>query len=233
MWSRRTFKGRSRREILDEVRLTDQAVWYSPLTSGTDLTYKKTFSAADDDTIEDADVLKWTSWLDADEMFNEYHITGARVATDKVVETYTEDLSTDPGDFSKAKYAYTRTQIRKMQGLVTDYDSDQTAEYLVEKDDDILLYLTATLSGLDTSYRLGTKVAVTSTVLDLSGADYLVTRWQYDTKDHRTTITLHPRSSVGYTDPRGLQVGHKALYDKVREIEATMEVPSLSSQAVD
>ena len=181
--------------ILNDVRSADKAVFWIPLGT-TALTWKSTFNDDAPTALADSDVLRWTRGMyDYTPMRNEYHLYGPR--TNDTQLTYnTEDASGgDPGADSKSTFGVTRSGVIKNTGTNTEYEIVQLGAALVEREEDVLLTLNAVLPGLSTTYVLGGEVSVTSTPLSQSAVKYIITRWDYDSEAHTTTIQLYPRSA--------------------------------------
>lgn len=205
------YEENTRFEILRDVAQGDKAVLWLPLSTK-EVQYKKTF-AAGGTAMTDASVIKWTSteW-DWNKVINEYHIYGMRIGDTQVVVD-TAGLTPDPGVTSKTTYGATKSEIIRNIGLTTVADAESFGEAMVTKEDDVLLLLEAELLGLST-LRLGDRVDITSTLLGLTSADYVITAWSYNSKNYRTHIKLHPSSSVGYIE-------YKAFGEHLRDTDET------------
>ena len=193
----RNYQEMTRLEILRDLNDVDNAVFWMTL-GGVILTRKSTFNSGAPTALTDALVLSWANCeYDYEPMRNEYHVYGVRIGDNQLYRD-TSALSTDPGADSKAKFVATRSEVVRNTGTLSQYETDSLGAALVERDEDVLLFLEATLKGLDSTYRLGTEVAVTSAYLGLTAANYVVTGWNYDSTRHATYIILQPRSSIGY-----------------------------------
>ena len=184
-------------EIMQDIATISKAIFYMSLGTKA-ITWDYTLNAAGT-ALLDTGVIEWigTEW-DADSMFNEVHIQGQRVG-DTLLYTDTGDtdyFGTDPAATSKAGFDYTRSKAISNKGAGSQFEINALAKAMVGAADDIQLFLKARIAGLDSSYRVGTEVKVTSTQLNLTNAMYIVTHWQYDSDSHETTIRMHPRNST-------------------------------------
>jgi hypothetical protein len=193
--STRQYVDKSVLEILEDLAQQDNAVFWTPLGT-TEVTWKKTFGA-DTAQITDADVDYWTSAWDYKTMFNTAKVYGARIGDYEIAQTANDAASV-------AKYgdaSHYKTKVIRNSGVVSDTDAASIASVLSARDADPLQIIQAKLSGFDTTYRLGTITEITSSDLWSTAAkDYVVIRWSYDSAQHKSTITLHPKSSVGYME---------------------------------
>ena len=193
----RNYQGFTDLEIVNDLCRMDRAVVWTALGTK-QVTYKRTFNAGAPVAMTDANVLGWRNCeYDYALMKNHWIVTGVRIG-DNVLQTDSTELATDPGDTSQAKFAVHRTGVMRSAGTVSQYETDQLATALVNRDSDVLYFLMAELAGRDDTYRLGTEVSITSSHLGLTAEKYVVTHWIYNADTYRTTIRLHPRSSVGY-----------------------------------
>ena len=195
--STRNYQEMTRLGILLDLGKIDNAMLWVTL-GGVIVTRKATFNSGAPTALTDADVLSWGNCeYDYEPMRNEYHIYGIRIGDNQLYRN-TADLATDPGADSKLKFVATRSEVVRNTGTLSQYETDSLGGSLVERDEDVLLFLEATLGGLDDTYRLGTEVSITSAYLGLTAAKYVVTGWDHDTGQHKTHISMHPRSSIGY-----------------------------------
>jgi len=202
--STRQYVGRTRFEILKDLAKQDKAEFYMALGTAT-LTYKSTWGA-NDNTFTDAIPNTLTSSFDYKTMRNEYDVYGMRIG-DRQLYSNVADAT------SIAKYGATRTEIVRSSGLVSEYDTLTVATNRAAQDKDVQMMLSAELVGLDSTYRLGIITEVTSARLGISAVDYIVTSWSYDSNNHTSRITLHPKvSATGLQDttPRLLQMEEQA-----------------------
>jgi len=189
--STRHYIERTRLEILQDLALQDKSVFWTPLGT-VDLTLKSTFNNAAPTALTDASFLNLQGDWDYKSMFNEYTVYGAKIGTYQIEQT-------DSDATSLATYGIYRTKILKSTGVLSDYDCAQMADKLVARDKDVHLFLEAEIGGLS-ALRLGDEVSITSTYLGLTAQVYTITHWQFNLKNYRTRIRLHPRASTtGYT----------------------------------
>jgi hypothetical protein len=227
--STRQFIDMSRFEILQQLAEQDKANFWITL-GGKTLTWKSTWNDGAPTAMTDATVIAWSSNFDWDTVYNEYHVIGARIG-DEQLQVYTEDLTVDPGDDSQAKYLANRTKVLRATGLVSEYDCEQTGSNLVERDEDVQQILGCALVGLDSTYRLGTEVSITSTYLNLAAAKYIVSGWSYDSRAHETRLRLHPRISAVGLQPDKSKVFQKAI-DRTERLQSDAYIPAPATNTV-
>ena len=195
--STRHYTKRTRLEIIKDLAEVDRAVFWIPV--GTiEVYYKKTFNAGAPTALTDAMILSWAAGeYDYKPMRNECSVYGIRIG-DEQVEATSSDAT------SITTYGRTRTQIVNDSGVICEVDASALGASIVAKDKDVKMNIEAELQGLNTTFKLGTEVAITSTILNLDGngeADYfVVTKWVYDSRSWRTMIELKPRGTVGFTE---------------------------------
>ena len=188
--STRQYKNRTRLQILQDLATQDGAVFFIAL-GGSTVTYQKTFGA-DTATLTDSVVDNWQSLFDYSTMSNDALVYGARLGTYEVFQQSQHAASI-------AKYRATKSTVITSTGITSDIDAKAIADNLVAKDNDILQMVQCTISGFDTTHRLSTVVEITSSYLWSTAAkDYVVVRWAYDSKAHKSYLTLHPVSSIGF-----------------------------------
>lgn len=185
--SLRQYVDRTPLEIIRDLCEIDKAVFWVTL-GGTTVTYKSTFNNGAPTAMTDANVEGWRSVFDYESMTNEFDIYGMRKGDIEVYQNVSDATSI-------AKYAATRTQVIRNSGLMTQRDALALGTSLVGRDANIQQMLYASIAGLDSTYRLGTEVAITSTYLGLTAANYIVSEWTYDSENHKTMLVLHPRVS--------------------------------------
>jgi len=225
----RNYQGRTRLDILQDSNRIDKAVMWCTLGTTT-ITRKKTFNSGAPTALTDSTVLSWSNCeYNYENIRNEYDIYGVRIG-DYQLHTNTGALSPDPGVDSKSTYGVTRSDVIKGTGMLSQYETEELGKALVERDEDVLLTLVAELAGLDSTYRLGTEVAVTSTRLGLTAVNYVVTHWNYDSRTNKSTIRLHPRSSIGYQDYTGIFREGERLQENVKTTKVDIYSPSLYTQ---
>ena len=202
--SSRHYTERTTLEILQDLASMDAAVFWLPLAT-TQVTWKSTFNNGAPTAITDASVLYWKDGeYDFDPVVNEWHVYGMRIGTSQVYGETTDATSV-------TKYGLTRSRSLSNTGVMSDHDAKAQATAMVTRDKDTQLFLNCTIGGLS-ALRLGDEVAITSSLLDLTAANYVVTGWTYDSKMYRTSLRLHPRvSQAGFTD-------HKIFSEYMRSI---------------
>ena len=96
---------------------------------------------------------------------------------------------------------------------------------LAARDANIEQMVACTLSGFDSTYRLGTIVEITSSYLWASAAkDYIVTRWAYDSDARKTHLTMHPKVSIGLQEVDTLQTQSDNLIQSTQDGEGDKTV---------
>jgi hypothetical protein len=228
----RNYQERTPMEILQDLCRMDKAVFYNPLTHGAQMNWKSTFNSGAPTAMTDASVISWSGgeW-DATVMRNEYHVYGVRIG-DSQLYVNTADLAPDPGVTSKTAYGYTASEVVRSTGTTSEFETEELGKALVGRDDDIYLFLSCTIAGLDSTYRLATEVSITSTYLDLTAEKYVVTNWSYDSKEHKTVLRLHPRaaSTKGFVDKVPFGEHLRRLYEQNRQAQADIYAPGLYTQ---
>lgn len=172
------------------------AVFWCKLDSGDpQVKWQVTWTPTDPavNTLTDSDVLDWDTKREWKPVFNEYHLSGIRVG-DSQLYYDTSTAGTDPGDDSKDHFGVTRAKFISNPGIYTEQDAKDVGAALVERDEDMQFILVATIAGLS-SLRLGDHVEVTSTYLGISGVDYWVVQFKYDSELYETHLVLHPDSA--------------------------------------
>jgi hypothetical protein len=209
-YSSRQYKETTRLRILQDLAAQDKAVFWIAL-GGTTVTYKQTFGA-DTQQLTDGDIDDWQSIYDYKQMFNEYHVYGARIGDGEVYVS-----SADPD--SQDTYIANRSKVLRDAGVVSDAHASAVGTALAARDADVLQMVGCTIAGNTataahaTTIKLGEIVEITSSYLwDTEAKDYVVTRFAYDSSQHKTYLTLHPKSSIGYQEI-------DALYSKGQKME--------------
>ena len=193
----RQYTERTRLEIIKDNARMDKAVcWVPPGTK--ELNYKSTFNDGAPDPMTDADVLHWRSEYVGSLMRNEMHVKGIRIR-DEEIALDTEDLAVDPGSDSKLKYGLKTTQVITNTGTMSYADAVTLGTNLVERDEDIHLFLDAVIAG-PPPYELADEVSITSAYLGITAQVYVITHVSYDSNTWRTTLRLHPRVSNGFVN---------------------------------
>ena len=222
--STRQYKNRTRLQIATDLAIQDGAVLWVAL-GGTTVTYKKTFGAATA-TLTDADVDIWQSLYDYNTMTNDLLVYGMRIGDYEIYQNVQNATSI-------TRYKATRSQVHTNMGLVSDADALAIGTTLAARDSDIKQMLGTTISGFDTTHRLGTIVEITSSYLWPTAArDYLVTRWAYDSKMHKSYLTLHPKVSIGLQPILTVTVKSAILESQAREAQKDKYVPAPISNEV-
>ena len=188
-FSTRQHKNRTRLQIAQDEARNDKSVFWMALGTVAVL-YQQTFGA-NTETMTDATPDSWRSLRDYKTVRNSYDVYGARIGD---YEIFQQSQDAD----SIATYIATRSKVIKDTGLVSDASAKEIGTALAPRDADIQQMVGCTLSGFDTTYRLGTIVEITSSYLWATAAkDYIVTRWAYDSDARKTFLTMHPKSSIG------------------------------------
>ena len=227
----RHYEERTRLEMLRDLGDMDRAVCWIALADHTTptLIWKRTFNDGSPTEMTDASVISWVaSEWDYTPMVNEYHVYGIRVG-DEQLYVDTSSLSPDPGVDSKALFGATRSAVKKNTGTTSTYETTELGKALVERDEDVHLYLRATIAGLS-SLRLGSEVNINSTILGLTDEKYVITHWVYDSKAYQTTIRLHPRQSIGFIKHKMFGDYLYHLSERAKLTEADKGTPSLATQ---
>ena len=215
--STRQYKNRTRLQILQDLARQDKSSFWIALGTTT-VTSKQTFGA-NTETMTDATPDNWHSRRDYKTLVNSVDVYGARIGD---YEIYQQSQDAD----SLATYKATRSQVIKNAGLVSDADASALGTALAARDSNIEQMVACTLSGFDTTYRLGTIVEITSSYLWATAAkDYIVSRWAYDSDARKTHLTLHPKVSIGLQDIDTLLNQSDKLKRATLESESDKVVP--------
>ena len=201
-FSLRRYEERSDFEMLVDLAKIDKTAFWMPIgTVG--LIWKSTFNDGAPTAITDTDVISWNGGeYNFDPVFNEMHLYEAK--TGGIQTDYnTADAAPDPGADSKVRYGVTKSNVVKNTGTTNRRDIATLGEVLVERDEDVNLFLNADIRGFS-ALRLGDEVSITSTYLGLTAAKYVITFWEYLYSGDRTTIRLHPRNSTKGFVPHAL-----------------------------
>jgi hypothetical protein len=193
--STRQYKEQTRLEILQDLAAQDKSLFWITL-GGVTVTYKQTFGA-DTMQLTDGKVNSWQSYMDYGAMYNEYHVYGARLGDYEISQVSTDTTS-------ETKFLSTKTKVLRNTGLVSDTDAKAIGTALAARDAEPSLMVGCTIAGNTataahaTTIKLGEIVEITSSYLWPTAAkDYIVTRWAYDSEQHETYLTLHPKVSIG------------------------------------
>jgi hypothetical protein len=191
-YSTQQHKNRTRLQIAKTEARNDKSVFFMALGTTT-VQYIQT-QGASTETMTDGTVDSWASLRDYNTIVNSVDAYGIRIG-DYEIYQQSQDAA------SIATYIATRSKVVRDQGLVSHAHAKDIATAIVARDSDIEQMVQCTLSGFDSTYRLGTIVEITSTYLWASAAkDYVVTRWAYDSRDDKTYLTMHPKVSIGFQD---------------------------------
>jgi hypothetical protein len=228
--SSRHYQERTRLEILRDLSKMDKAVFWITL-GGTTFNWKSTFNDGAPTAMTDASVLSWNHGeYDYTSMVNEYHLYGVRVGDEQVY--FDTDDATDPGSDSKSTYGATRSKVYSAGGLFNQRDAETLGDILVERDEDVHLFLHAEIAGLS-SLRLGDEVSITSTYLSLTAEKYIVSHWDYDSTKHITTIRFHPRvSQLGLTEHVFMGEDQRGLLEENTERRGETYHPDITTHEV-
>jgi hypothetical protein len=223
-YSSRQYKETTRLRILQDLAAQDKAVFWITL-GGTTVTYKQTFGA-DTMQLTDGMIDDWQSIYDYKQMFNEYHVYGARIGDGEVYVSSADAAS-------KTKFIATRSKVLRNAGLVSDAHASAVGTALAARDADVLQMVGCTIPGNTataahaTTIKLGEIVEITSSYLwGTAAKDYVVTRFAYDSSQHKTYLTLHPKSSIGYQEI-------DALYSKGQKMEEDTDKLKTESYVAD
>lgn len=210
--STRQYKDKSTLSIIQDLARQDMAVFYTALGTA-QVTYVKTFGASTE-TMSDATPDSWISSMDYLTMFNRAKVYGVRLGDYEIFQ----EVGSEP---SESQYGISKTKTIKGSGVVSDSDALEVATTLSARDSTLQQMVNCTLSGFDTTYRLGTIVEITSSYLWATAAkDYIVYRWGYDSTSHKTTLTLHPKVSIGLQDIRFIDSAEKDMREAVGNTES-------------
>jgi hypothetical protein len=216
-YSAMQFKGKTRLKMLQALAPHDKAVFWMDL--GTVIVnWKSTWNDGAPTAMTDASVENWRSVFDYETVVNEFDIYGARIGDGEIYENATDATSI-------AKFRGTRTKIVRDAGLVSFADAAAKGAAMAAKDANPQQMLYATLAGLDSTYRLGTEVSITSTYLGLTAAKYIVYEWAYDSETHQTNIVLHPRvSQQGLMETREIRDTFERMSNEVNKSRSEQHV---------
>jgi len=196
--SSRKYKDMTRLQILTDLAGQDMSSFWITL-GGTTVTWKKTFGA-DTMQLTDGKVDSWQSLQDYGTVRNSYDVYGARIGDTEIYEQSQTAASI-------TKFLATRSKVIRNAGLVSDADAALIGTTLTARDNDVKQMVNCTITGNTataahaTTIKLGEIVEITSSYLWPTAAkDYIVTRFVYDSEQHETYLTLHPKVSIGITE---------------------------------
>ena len=222
--STRQYKDMTRLRILQDLAIQDKASFWMAL-GGVTVTYLKTFGASTA-TLTDSTVDNWNSLFDYTTMTNDLLVYGARIGDYEIYQNVQNAASI-------LRYKATRSQVHKNTGLVSDADALAIGTVLAARDSDVLQMIGCTLSGFDTTHRLGTIVAITSSYLWATETkDYIVTRWAYDSKVHKSYLTLHPKVSIGLSPIMTTDVKGQLIESNAKEAKDDTYIPAPATNEV-
>lgn len=195
--STRQYIKKTRLQMLQDLAPQDKANFWIPLGTTT-VTWKSTYNDGAPETLTDTDVNEWVVIQDALKVANKHIVQGMRIGDYQLESEYSDATSI-------SYYNATRTRSIKDAGLTSEFDTLARATALTNQYKDAQLIIIATVDGNtakaahDKTIVLGDEVSITSTYLGLSGAVYVVQRFEYDSRlPDKTRLTLHPRvSTVG------------------------------------
>lgn len=210
-------------EIAQKLTAPDKAVFWCAL-GGTGIDWKCQFNDGAPkilkDSISGADyaVLNWVNGeYDWTSVYNEYICRGVRIG-DTQIQVNTSELGTDPGSDSKLLLGQERTQVYSSAHIQSMITAEDYGQALVERDEDVHLFLRAELAGLS-AIRLGDELSVTSTTLGITAQVYVVTNWEYSSFTNKTIIELHPRVSIiGFQEHYANDIGINAALRAAKEM---------------
>lgn len=213
--STRQYKETTRLKMAQDLAIHDQSVFWITL-GGVTVTWKQTFGA-DTMQLTDGKVESWQSLYDYKQMTNEYHVYGARIGSYEIFQSSQNAASI-------LKYKATRSKVLRNPGLVTEQEAKDVGTALAARDAEISQMVGCTILGNTataahaTTIKLGEIVEITSSYLWPTAAkDYVVTRFAYDSNEHKTFLTLHPKSSIGYQEVDAAHTKGQRMEDRVKE----------------
>lgn len=185
--STRQYINKTRLEIIRDLAQQDKAEFWIAL-GGTTVTYKSTWNDGAPTAMTDTSGTLSSSF-DYTKLANEWNVYGMRVGDQQLQSNVTDATSI-------AKYKATRSRTSRDAGLTSEYDTLARGTALVAQHKDVQQMISVSIPGLDSTYRLGTEVSLTSTYLGLTAAKYIVDSWEYDSKSDVSRIHMHPRIST-------------------------------------
>ena len=201
--------------ILQDLANIDKAAFYMPVGT-TALTWKSTYNDAAPTAMTDASVIKWGAEYSFLDVRNGYLLYGPMI-NDNVMKLDTKDIvGGDPGADSKSTYGVSRYGVINNAGFTSEYELSALGSAIVERDEDVLLFLNCDIAGLS-ALRLGDEVSITSTYLGLTAAKYVIIYWEYSYSGNITSLRLHPRLST-----KGF-VQHRIFSEDIRRQQNDLE----------
>lgn len=202
--------------ILQDLADIDKVAFYVPIGT-TALTWKSTFNDGAPTAMTDASVNKWGFEYSFVDVHNGFILFGPMI-NDNVMKLDTKDIAGgDPGADSKSTYGVSRYKVERKAGVCSEYDLSALGSALVERDEDVLLFLNCDIAGLS-ALRLGDEVSITSTYMGLTAAKYVITYWEYSYSENITKLRLHPRLST-----KGF-VQHRVFAESIRQQQNALEL---------
>lgn len=228
--STRQYKDKNTLAMMRDLARQDKAVFYTALGTA-EVIWQQTFGAH---TVHltDADVDSWRSLWDYNTMFNRARVYGARINDYEIFQ--------EVGDAtSETKFRISKTKTIKNTGLVTDADAKAVATALSARDSDPIQIISCVISGNTfhaahpTTVVLGDVVEITSSYLwSTASKDYVVVRWGYDSSVHKTYLTLHPKSSIGYQDIDFADSQGTRMMNAIADVNSDKFIPDNITQEV-
>ena len=221
--STQQFIDRTRLEIAQALATEDQSVFWVTL-GGATVTYKKTFGA-DTMQLTDGKVLRWQSLQDYTTMCNEATVYGARIGDYQISENVADATS-------QTKFLEARSKVVKNPGIVSAAHAKAVATALSAKETDVAQFVSCTIAGNTataahaTTIKLGEIVEITSSELWPTAAkDYIVSRWAYDSVEHKTYLTMYPKVSTGMPTIDTLHNKENTMQQTIRRSATDIYIP--------
>lgn len=214
-FSTRRYENSTPLAVIQDLANIDRTALYIPIGT-TALTWKSTFNDGAPTAMTDASVIRWGGERSFVDVRNGLILYGPKI-NDNLLRLDTKDITGgDPGADSKSTYGVSRYKVVKNAGVNTEYELSALGSALVERDEDVLLFLNCDIAGLS-ALRLGDEVSITSTYMNLAAAKYVITYWEYSYSNNITQLRLHPRLST-----KGF-VQHVLFSDSIRRLANTTE----------
>ena len=214
-FSTRRYENSTPLAIIQDLANIDRTAFWMPIGT-TGLTMKSTFNDGAPTAMTDALVIRWGGEHSFVDVRNGLILYGPKI-NDNLLRLDTKDITGgDPGADSKSTYGVSRYKVVKNAGVNTEYELSALGSALVERDEDVLLFLNCDIAGLS-ALRLGDEVSITSTYMNLTAAKYVITYWEYSYSNNITQLRLHPRLST-----KGF-VQHVLFSDSIRRLANTTE----------
>ncbi|MHA2069665.1 MAG: hypothetical protein ACXABY_35325 [Candidatus Thorarchaeota archaeon] len=153
-------------------------------------------------------------------MVNEYHVYGARIGDAEIYQSQENAAS-------QLKYLADRSKVLKNAGITSDAHAKDIGTTLAARDAELSQMVSCEIAGNTataahaTTIKLGEIVEITSSYLWPTAAkDYIVTRFVYDSKEHKTYLTLHPKVSIGLQEIDVPYTREKVMIERVKTSES-------------